>query len=182
MKLRTIALMSALLLNSACQQADETANAAADPASAAEQSNASPVERGKYLTTTMGCVDCHNVGSFSPKPDEGHLQGGTIGFDMPGMGVFYPPNLTPDPEAGIGKWSEQDIATALRTGKRPDGRVLAPIMPWRNYSILTDDDTKAIVAYLKSLPPSPHKVPPPSAKESAPQPYLTVAPPAKPAG
>jgi hypothetical protein len=54
-------------------------------------------------------------------------------------------------------------------------------MPWRNYSILADDDAYAIVAYLKSLPPSPHKVPPPSAKESAAQPYLTVAPPAKPA-
>jgi mono/diheme cytochrome c family protein len=140
------------------------------------------VERGKYLTTTMGCVDCHNIGSFSPKAEEGHLQGGTIGFEIPGMGVFYPPNLTPHREAGIGTWSEQDIVTALRTGKRPDGRVLAPIMPWRNYAILPDDEAKAIAAYLKSLPPSPHKVPPPTTRDKAPQPYLTVAPPAAPQG
>lgn len=81
-----------------------------------------PVERGRYLTTVMGCVDCHNVGSFGPNPDDGHLQGGTVGFEMPGMGVFYPPNLTPHPEAGIGRWSEAEIITALRTGRRPDGR------------------------------------------------------------
>jgi mono/diheme cytochrome c family protein len=110
----------------------------------------------------MGCVDCHNIGSFTPKPEEGLLQGGTIGFEMPGMGVFYPPNLTPDPQAGIGKWSEQDIITGLRTGRTPEGRQLAPIMPWRNYSILTDEDANALAAYLKSLPPSSHKVPPPT--------------------
>jgi mono/diheme cytochrome c family protein len=173
---RTIALLCVLLAAGACQRVG-----ASDSAAASSAGTQSAVERGKYLTTVMGCVDCHNVGSFSPKPDEGHLQGGTIGFEMPGMGVFYPPNLTPDPQAGIGKWSQQDIITALRTGKRPDGRALAPIMPWRNYSILADEDAKAIAAYLKSLPASPHKVPGPSAKDSAPQPYLTVAPPAKPA-
>jgi mono/diheme cytochrome c family protein len=174
MILRTSALLCVILAACACQRVAASDNAAVPNAQSA-------VERGKYLTTTMGCVDCHNVGSFSPKPAEGHLQGGTIGFEMPGMGIFYPPNLTPDPEAGLGKWSEQDIITALRTGKRPDGRELAPIMPWRNYSILTDEDAKAIAAYLKSLPPSAPKVPPPSAKENAPQPYLTVAPPAEPA-
>ena len=167
---RKTAVLCAIVLAGGCRQAHE------DP-----WDKASPVERGKYLATTMGCVDCHNIGSFSPTPDEGHLQGATIGFEIPGMGVFYPPNLTPDPQAGLGKWTRREIVAAIRTGKRPDGRVLAPIMPWRNYAILTDRDSNALAAYLKSLPPSPHKVPGPSTKESAPQPYLPVAPPAKPA-
>lgn len=137
-----------------------------------------PVERGRYLTTVMGCVDCHNVGSFGPHPEEGHLQGGTVGFEMPGRGVFYPPNLTPHPEAGIGRWSEAEIVTALRTGRRPDGRELAPIMPWPNYRILADADAAAIAAYLKSLPPSDHRVPGPATAETAPRPYMTVRPPA----
>lgn len=141
-----------------------------------------PVERGRYLTTVMGCVDCHNVGSFGPDPDEGHLQGGTIGFEMPGMGVFYPPNLTPHPEAGLGRWSEAQIVAALRTGRRPDGRELAPIMPWRNYRILSDADAAAIAAYLKSLPPSDHRVPGPSTTATAPQPYMSLHPPAGGAG
>ena len=173
MNSRTVPALCFMLLASACQQYGN-AN------SSAHRAEASPVERGKYLTTTMGCVDCHNIGSFGPKPDEGLLEGGTVGFEMPGMGVFYPPNLTPDPDAGLGKWSDQDIVTALRTGRTPEGRQLAPIMPWRNYAILTDEDASAIAAYLKSLPASPHQVPAPTTKDKAPQPYLTVAPPAQP--
>ena len=141
-------------------------------------SAADPVARGRYLITVMGCVDCHNTGSFGPNPQQGHLEGGTIGFEMPGMGVFYPPNLTPHPEAGIGRWTEDQIIAALRTGRRPDGRELAPIMPWPNYRILEDADARAIATYLKSLPPSDHRVPGPSTTGNAPQPYLTVHPPA----
>lgn len=161
-----------------CQQG-ETGNATgAANASATTRAAADPVARGRYLTTVMGCVDCHNTGSFGPNPGQGHLEGGTIGFEMPGMGVFYPPNLTPHPDAGIGRWSEEQIVAALRTGRRPDGRELAPIMPWNNYRILEDSDAAAIAAYLKSLPPSDHRVPGPSTVENAPQPYLTVHPPA----
>src|SRR5436190_2097780 len=82
--------------------------------------------------------------------------------------------------AGLGgcQRGEAEIVTALRTGRRPDGRVLAPIMPWNNYRILDDADATAIAAYLKSLPPSDHRVPGPSRVENAPQPYLTVHPPA----
>jgi mono/diheme cytochrome c family protein len=162
--------LSALLLASASQNPH-----------AANTGTASPTERGKYLVRIMACADCHNTGNFSPKPEEGFLEGATVGFEIPGMGVFYPPNLTPDPSAGIGKWSQAEIVTALRTGKTPDGRNLAPIMPWQRYAILTDEDANAIAAYLKSLAPSPHKVPPATTKDKAPQPFLTVAPPAKPA-
>jgi mono/diheme cytochrome c family protein len=173
---RILAILSALLLTGACNRAGpDSAQADANPGAIAKLS----VERGQYLASIMDCSGCHNIGSFSPKPEEGHLQGGTIGFEVPGMGVFYPPNLTPHPDAGIGKWSERDIVTAVRTGRRPDGRILSPAMPWHAYSHLTDEDAAALAAYLKSLPPSPHVVPGPSSKEMAPQPYLTVAPPAK---
>ena len=60
-----------------------------------------------------------------------------MGFEIPGLGVFYGPNLTPDKETGLGSWSKQQIVTALQTGKRPDRRVLAPIMPWRAFAKLT---------------------------------------------
>jgi cytochrome c553 len=66
--------------------------------------------------------------------------------------------------------------TALRTGARPDGRELAPAMPWRSYAELTDQDVQAVAAYLKSLPAVDHAVPPPTGpSEKAPAPYFTVA-------
>ncbi len=87
------------------------------------------VERGKYLATIASCTDCHTPGYFLGKPDmTRHLGGSDVGFEIPGLGVFYGPNLTPDEATGLGCWSEHDIVTAIRTGKRPDGRTLAPIM------------------------------------------------------
>lgn len=115
--------------------------------------------RGQYLVTIAGCGDCHTPGYFLGKPDMEHpMSGSEVGFEIPGLGVFYGPNLTPDSATGIGDWSEDDIVTALRTGKRPDGRELAPIMPWRNLAALADEDAYAIAAYLKSLPAVENKV------------------------
>ena len=120
------------------------------------------VDRGKYLVQFGGCFDCHTPGYFFGKPDMSRYLGGSeVGFEIPGMGVFYAPNLTPDPETGLGKWSEDEIVTALQTGARPDGRELAPIMPWRSFAKLTKEDAAAIAAYLKSLPAVSHKVPGP---------------------
>ena len=135
-----------------------------------------PVERGRYLVGIMDCTACHTSGTLAGKPDPSmHLAGSDIGFEIPNLGIFYPPNLTPDHATGIGAWSEQDIITALRTGARPDGRELAPIMPWRSYAALTDQDVQAIAAYLKSLPAVAHAVPPLTGpSEKAPAPYLTV--------
>jgi mono/diheme cytochrome c family protein len=137
----------------------------------------SPAERGKYLVGIMDCTGCHTTGALAGQPDQSHfLAGSNIGFQIPGLGIFYPPNLTSDGKTGLGTWTEQDIVTALRTGARPDGRELAPIMPWRSYSELTDQDVQAIAAYLKSLPAVDHAAPPPTgASEKAPAPYLTVA-------
>src|SRR5690242_18729337 len=88
------------------------------------------VQRGKYLVSVIPCTDCHTPGTFLGKPDmKRYLGGSDVGFEVPGLGVFYGPNLTPDDETGLGKWTKEQIATAITTGKRPDGRILAPPMP-----------------------------------------------------
>jgi mono/diheme cytochrome c family protein len=137
------------------------------------------VERGKYLVTLGGCTDCHTPGHFLGKPDVTRYLGGSeVGFEVPGLGVFYGPNLTPDKATGLGSWSESDIVTAIRTGGRPDGRVLAPIMPWAALSKLTDSDAEAIAVYLKSLPPISNKAPGPFGPGEAPTSFVmkVVAP------
>ena len=75
------------------------------------------------------------------------------GFRSPGLGVFPGRNLTPDPETGLGTWTTQQVVTAFTTGVRPDGRILAPIMPYEDFKFLTKSDALAIAAYLKSLKP-----------------------------
>jgi mono/diheme cytochrome c family protein len=120
------------------------------------------VARGKYLVTAIGgCGDCHTPGNFFGHPDPTRLLGGSdVGFAIPGLGVFVGPNLTPDP-TGLGGWTAEQIVTAITTGVRPDGRILASTMPWRIFSRLTPADAMAIALYLKSLPPVAHKVPGP---------------------
>lgn len=120
------------------------------------------IARGKYLVTIAGCNDCHTPGYFFGKPDMGRYLGGSeVGFEIPGLGVFVPPNVTPDDETGIGKWSIEEIVTALQTGVRPDGRELAPIMPWHAFANLTKEDVTAVATFLKSLPPVSNDVPGP---------------------
>ncbi len=136
----------------------------------------SVIKRGEYLATIMDCGGCHTTGIFLGKPDpKMYLAGSEVGFQIPGLGIFYPPNLTPDAETGLGKWSEADIIKALRTGIRPDGRELAPAMPWRSYARASDADMKALVAYLRSLKPVQHQVPAiRGPTEKASDPYLSV--------
>lgn len=138
------------------------------------------IGRGQYLVGIMDCGGCHTGGALVGAPDPKlHLAGSDVGFGAPGLGVFYPPNLTSDQETGLGTWSEADIVKAIRTGERPDGRELAPMMPWRSYAVLTDADAAAVAAYLKSLPPVRRQVPPPTGpSEKAPAPYLGVTMPA----
>lgn len=120
------------------------------------------VERGKYIATIGGCLDCHTPGYFFGKPDlTRYLGGSDVGFKVGELGIFVGPNLTSDRETGLGNWTDAQIATALTTGERPDGRILAPIMPWRALAHLTKPDLAALVAYLRSLPPVSHKVPGP---------------------
>ncbi|HEX2112808.1 MAG TPA: cytochrome c [Alphaproteobacteria bacterium] len=131
--------------------------------------------RGKYLASIMDCGGCHTRGAMVGKPDPAFaFAGSDIGFEVPGLGYFYPPNLTPDAETGLGKWSETDIIAAVRKGVRPDGRELM-VMPWRAYAALNDADARALAAYLKSLAPIKSPTPPMTAHTAkAPAPYFTV--------
>src|SRR5687768_12332052 len=137
------------------------------------------VARGQYLAHIMDCGGCHHTAAFTPQPNlETPLAGADIGIEIPGMGVIYPPDLTPDQETGLGKWSDAEIIAAFTAGMRPDGRQLSPAMPWISYAHITADDATALVAYLRSLKPVKHKVPGPFAAGDKPTaPYHSVVAP-----
>jgi len=139
------------------------------------------VERGKYLLNIIPCTDCHTPGALLGHPDmKRYLGGSDVGFEVPGLGVFYGPNLTPDKDTGLGKWTTQQIATAITTGKRPDGRMLAPPMPAEWFHHMTKADALAIAAYLKTLPPVKNKVPGPFGPTQKPTSFvMQVVPPDK---
>ncbi len=136
------------------------------------------VERGHYLVNIMDCGGCHTNGALLGKPDPAqYLAGADIGWGIPGLGVVYPRNITPDTATGIGSWSNGDIVKLLRTGVRPDGREVAGIMNWRAYKTLSDADVSAVAAYLKSIPPVGHTVAGPTPLAEVKTPYFTVAKP-----
>lgn len=110
------------------------------------------VERGAYIARISDCAGCHMPRAADGSPMfEAGMSGGNIGFELPGIGIFWPPNLTAS-SAGLGDWSDDEILAALQTGIRPDGRVLVPVMPWPAYADLSEDDAASLVAYLRSLP------------------------------
>lgn len=165
---RTIIVVLAALASSiaACSNGSETT---AQPSA----------ERGEYLVTQGLCNDCHTPGFFFGMPDMARFLGGSdVGFEVPGLGVFVGRNLTPDRETGIGDWTEEQIVAAIQTGKRPDGRELAPIMPWRAFANLTPSDAMSIAIYLKSLPAVSNRVPGPFGPNETPTtPVMKVVPP-----
>jgi len=117
------------------------------------------VERGAYLVTTVAaCGNCHTPRDASGKPMVNMTLAGGFEFDDSPIGHVVVPNITPDPETGIGKWTEAEIVSALRNGNRPDGTVIGPPMPIRFYRLLSDRDAAAIAAYLRSLKPISHEV------------------------
>lgn len=125
--------------------------------------------RGQYLVTFGGCNDCHTPGYFLGKADESRYLGGSdVAFFIPGLGSFVGPNLTPDKETGLGNWSQEQIVTAFQTGVTPDGRILAPVMPWHAFAHLTSADANAIADYLQSLPPVSNQVPGPFGPDEKP--------------
>ena len=135
-----------------------TASVIALPAFAA-MADDSQITRGKYLVTLGGCNDCHTPGYFFGNPDMSRFLGGSdVGFEIPGQGVFVGPNITPDKKTGIGSWTPEQI---VKAGERPDGRTLAPIMPWHAFATLTADDARAIAAFLQSLNPVSNQIPGP---------------------
>lgn len=118
-----------------------------------------PASRGAYLVeTVMTCHNCHTpMGPNGPQMDKA-LSGG-LTFDEPPFTVTAS-NITPH-ETGLGTWTDAQIETLLRTGVRPSGEVIAPVMPSAYYGIITKDDMAAIIAYLRSVPPVENTVPAP---------------------
>jgi mono/diheme cytochrome c family protein len=133
-----------------------------------------PVERGGYLVNTvMTCHNCHTpMGPNGPQFDKA-LSGG-LRFDEPPFDVTAP-NITPDPETGIGKWTDAEIKTALLDGKHRDGHQMAEVMPTGFYKILTPGDLDGIVAYLRSIKPVSNKVKAPIYKMQIPHQILPGA-------
>jgi len=125
------------------------------------------VEQGKYLVdTVMTCHNCHTPrGPSGPLFDKA-LSGG-MRFNEPPFDVTAS-NITPDKETGIGSWSEADIKKLLLTGMRPNGVLVAQVMPTAFYKVLTPRDLNSIVAYLRSLPPVKNEVPAPVYKIALP--------------
>jgi cytochrome c553 len=110
-----------------------------------------PAERGSYLVNTIGaCGNCHARDSAANRTPD--LAGG-LEINDPQVGLIVMPNITPDLETGIGKWTVGEIVVGLRDGKRPDGSIIGPPMPIPVYRQMSDHDAEAIAAYLLSLKP-----------------------------
>jgi hypothetical protein len=159
-----------------------------------EKTGSPQSERGRYLVGIMGCGDCHTPMKMTPngpEPDRARfLSGHPATLKMPKppalgagpwlwagaatntafagpWGVTYSINLTSDEATGLGSWTEANFVKALKIGKHLGiGRPIQPPMPWQQYRTATDDDLKAIFAYLKTVPPiknlAPEYEPPPA--------------------
>lgn len=149
---------------------------------------ADPVARGRYLVKVMVCNDCHtpwHMGPNGPEPDmsrelSGHPEdlavtappalggawqwagaGTNTAFAGP-WGVSFTANLTPDPETGLGRWTPETFVAAIRNGRHEgQGRPILPPMPWPMYRNASDEDLRAIFAYLQSIPKVRNRVPQP---------------------
>ncbi|MCG2617573.1 cytochrome c [Terrimonas sp. NA20] len=116
------------------------------------------IARGKSLVFGAAhCADCHSLSNADSLFEAGQEvpMGGGFVFDLP-FGKIYAANISTDIETGIGKYTDKDIARALRYGVKPDGTIVYPFMPFNNMS---DDDLKAIISYLKAQKPVRNKVP-----------------------
>lgn len=118
----------------------------------AELRSADIVTRGKYLTQAADCQVCHTR-------EGGQPYAGGLAIKTP-FGVLYSPNITADRETGIGTWTDADFVRAVHEGIAKDGERLYPAFPYESYTLMTDDDARAIKAYLFSLPPV-RALPPP---------------------
>ena len=104
---------------------------------------------GELLYHVGGCYGCHKSG---PGANVAGVPGGGMPFPTP-VGVFYPGNLTPDPDTGIGRWTAEQFLDAMTEGVSPDGRHYFPAFPYASYRHVQDEDLLDLHAYLTSLPP-----------------------------
>ncbi|CAN7231500.1 MULTISPECIES: c-type cytochrome [unclassified Variovorax] len=105
------------------------------------------VERGRYLALAGNCAGCHTTRGGAP-------YAGGLGIDTP-FGTVYASNLTPDESAGIGSWSAAHFWRAMHNGRSKDGRLLYPAFPYPNFTRVSREDSDAIYAYLRTVPPAP---------------------------
>jgi mono/diheme cytochrome c family protein len=113
------------------------------------------VERGEYLARMFACTDCHSPRDSTGAYDQAHLyEGGGFQIPLPDGSLLIPSNLTPDPETGLGGWSDAEIVRATRTGVARDGGQLNHVMPYLvAYRYMTDQDAVDLVRFLRSLKP-----------------------------
>jgi mono/diheme cytochrome c family protein len=105
-------------------------------------------KRGEYIAKAAGCKGCHTEDGKDATP-----YAGGRALESP-FGTFYGPNITPHPDAGIGRWSEADFLRALHEGRRPDGAHYYPAFPYPSFTQITEADARDLWAYLRSLPAS----------------------------
>jgi mono/diheme cytochrome c family protein len=103
------------------------------------------IDKGQYLARAGDCIACHTI------PDA-KLFAGNRSMPTP-FGTLYSPNITPDPQYGIGKWSADDFYATMHVGRMPDGALIYPAMPFASYTKVTREDCDAIFAYLRSVTP-----------------------------
>ena len=108
---------------------------------------AEPIERGRYLVHAGGCISCHTADEVDAIP----LAGGHA-LETP-FGTFYAPNITPDEETGIGRWTDEDFLNAFWNGVSPRGKHYFPAFPYTSYTGMTEADVLALKAYLFSIEP-----------------------------
>jgi len=127
------------------------------------QATASPdaarMARGKYLVEgILACANCHGVRDEKGRVQKEKGMAGGFRFLEP-MFDAYAPNITNDPETGIGKWTDVQLGKAIREGVRPDGTILSPLMPVEYYRVLSDDDLAAVILYMRTQPSVSNTVP-----------------------
>jgi mono/diheme cytochrome c family protein len=160
----------------------------AGPTTAQQSTATERLARGRYLVTVAGCNDCHtpwHEGPNGPEPDMSRMLSGHPGdAELPPpprpvgpwiaaasatntawsgpWGVSFTANLTPDPETGLGRWTQRNFTETIRTGRHLGrGRPVLPPMPIPMYRNFTDEDLEAIFTYLQSIPPVRNRVPEP---------------------
>jgi mono/diheme cytochrome c family protein len=111
--------------------------------------------RGKYLVEgPAACFHCHTEHDFSTPdyPIIAAKKGAGWAMPIPELNHLPARNITPDQETGIGAWTDDEIARAIREGVRRDGTALFPVMPYLEFASLDDEDVASIVVYLRSIP------------------------------
>jgi mono/diheme cytochrome c family protein len=160
---KTFVVCAVLGVLAGCKKKQEDAAASAGPAAEtqkavektkpAEPAGPDPklVDQGAYIAKAAACAVCHTA--IGPTgPDLANAFAG--GLEMPdAIGTWRTPNITQDKSTGIGNWTDDQIIAAVREGVRPDGTGLYAIMPFMNYNRMSDDDAKALVAFLRTIKP-----------------------------